>query len=185
MITSASTSRQDYARQLRRVLNPPDAVTSQQHAQKVVSSALPTPLAPSRLAHALKPLLASEEAKAAQLAQQLAASTHETTALLSSTKGHLETLLTRTIDLKNTHESMEDALIDHTEILVSSASQREQLDGAAAASAEASALTLREQLETFSHRRKELELAKQWFKALVTAEELGCVSCQPLYQPGR
>lgn len=122
----------------------------------------------------MKPLLAAEEAKAAQLAQQLSASTQDTTALLEATRDQLAGLLARTIELKSTHDNMEDALIDHTEILVSSASQKEQGNGDAnGAEPAASGATLRERLETFSHRRKELELVKQWLAALVRAEELG------------
>jgi hypothetical protein len=118
--------------------------------------------------------LASEEAKAAQLAQQLATSTQDSTALLELTRQELGQLLARTNELKSTHDNMEDALIDHTEILVSSASQREQptADGSSA-ELQTSGATLRERLETFSHRRKELQLVKQWLAALVKAEELG------------
>lgn len=156
--------------QLQQLLSPPDSSISQAHAVQLVSAALPTPLIASRLSGILQPLLQAEHAKAEQLSAELAKSTEETTALLDSTKQQLAALLTRTAELRSNHESMEDALIDHTEILVSSASQREQGDGAAG---EGQGATLRERLETFSQRRKELEIAKQWFAVLAKAEELG------------
>lgn len=156
--------------QLRQLLSPPDGSISEAHARQLVASAIPSPLIASRLSSLLQPLLLAEQAKAAQLSAELAKSTEETTALLESTKQQLTTLLTRTAELRSNHESMEDALIDHTEILVSSASQREQGDGG---EKEGQGATLRERLETFSHRRRELEVAKQWFAVLAKAEELG------------
>ena len=165
--------------QLRTLLRGPDAVMSQQHAQQVVAAALPTPLIASRLNSVLQPLLKAEQAKAAQLSAQLAQSTEETTALLDSTKQQLAALLQRTSELRSNHESMEDALIDHTEVLVSSASQREPGEDG---KADGQGATLRERLETFSQRRKELEIAKQWFSVLAKAEELGYVPLRYVIQ---
>lgn len=169
-MASAAGESPSTTEQLRQLLSPPDAVISQAHAQQLVAAALPTPLIASRLSSVLQPLLQAEQAKAAQLSAQVAQSTEETTALLDSTKQQLAALLQRTAELRSNHESMEDALIDHTEILVSSASQREQGEEG---KGDGQGATLRERLETFSQRRKELEIAKQWFAVLAKAEELG------------
>lgn len=164
--------------ELQRLLSPPDSTVSERLAQQVVTSALHGPLSPARIASVLQPLLAAEQAKSSQLAAQLAESTRDTTALLHDTRGHFQSLLAKTTELRNNHESLEDALIDHTEVLVSSASQREQADSASDAGENTGSndgTTLREKLEAFNQRRKELEVTKQWFAVLVKAEELGSV----------
>ncbi|KAK4056321.1 hypothetical protein OIO90_002765 [Microbotryomycetes sp. JL221] len=172
--------------QLRRLLSPPDSSTSERHAQQVVVSALSGPLSPARIANILEPLLTAERAREQQLAAQLSLSTQETTALLQDTRSHFSSLLTRSTELKNSHETLEDALIDHTEVLVSSASQREQattdspLDLSTPNTNGIDGTTLREKLEAFNQRRKELEVTKQWFAVLVRAEDLGIQALRAL-----
>lgn len=161
------TSIADTTAQLQQLLAPPSEELSQQHAQQLLASSIPAPLTPSKLGNFLGPLLASEEAKAALLSSQLAQSTATTSKLLATTKQQLAAILARTTELRSNHEGLEDALIDHREALVSSLAQREQ-----AADGTTEGATLRERLEVFSQRRKELEVAKQWFAVLVKAEEL-------------
>ena len=67
--------------------------------------------------------------------------------------------------LKAQHDRLEDRLIDHHELLVSSFSQRELHSTEEG--------TLRERLEALSIRRKELQLAREWFQILAKTEELG------------
>ncbi|KAK4049402.1 hypothetical protein OIV83_004135 [Microbotryomycetes sp. JL201] len=173
------------SQQLQRLLSPPDASTSERHAQQTIVNALAGPLSPARIANVLEPLLAAEQARATQLQAQLALSTQQTTALLQETRGHFQALLQRTSELKSSHESLEDALIDHTEVLVSSASQRDQaLDPSPDTpnGTTTDGTTLREKLEAFNQRRKELEVTKQWFAVLVKAEDLGLRALRALEQ---
>ncbi|KAM0792870.1 hypothetical protein ACM66B_002633 [Microbotryomycetes sp. NB124-2] len=173
--------------QLQRLLSPPDSAVSERHAQQTVINALAGPLSPARIANVLEPLLVAEQARASQLQAQLTLSTQQTKALLHETRSHFQSLLQRTIDLKSSHESLEDALIDHTEVLVSSASQRDQATDSTTGPGTPNGTsndgtTLREKLEAFNQRRKELEVTKQWFAVLVKAEDLGLRALRALEQ---
>ena len=155
------------AAQLQTLLAPPNPSDSQRHAQLLLSSALRTPIVPTKLASLLTPLLASETERSKALSAQLAESNSAVSRLLQNTKSQLAEVLGRTTVLRSAHEVLEDALIDHREALVSSFSQREQGGEGHVGG------TLRERLQSLSQKRKELELARDWFNVLAKTEELG------------
>lgn len=156
--------------QLSSLLTAPDPLRAQQHSANLLSSACPRPTIASKLATHLSPLLVSEEGKSDQLAGQLVESTVAVDNSLRTTKHQLVTVLSQTKALKVSHETLEDALIDHREALVSSLSQRERAEDR---SNTGSGETLREKLQALSDRRKELETARDWFAVLSKAEALG------------
>lgn len=155
--------------QLSSLLTPPDPLRAQQHSAHLLSSVCPKPTIVIKLATHLSPLLLSEQAKSDQLAEQLVESTVAVDNSLRTTKHQLATVLSQTRALKLSHESLEDALIDHREALVSSLSQRERGEDGNTGNGE----TLREKLQVLSDRRKELETARDWFAVLAKAEALG------------
>lgn len=153
------------ATQLSSLLAAPSDSVGQQHAASQIASTLPSPIIPSKLHPVLSPLLMSEQLCLSTLSASLATSTSSIDALVSSTKAHLADVLARTQDLRNSHEALEDALIDHRELLESSPSQRAQGGGG----------TLSERLAVLSKRRRELERVKDWIAVLANAEKLGSV----------
>lgn len=155
------------AAQLQALLAPPNPSDSQRHAQQLLSSALAAPIVPTKLGSLLSPLLTSESERAQALSSQLAESNSAVSTLVQNTKSRLADVLCRTTELRSAHEVLEDALIDHREALVSSFSQREQ-EGEGHVGG-----TLRERLQGLSEKRKELELARDWFSVLAKTEELG------------
>ncbi|KAK4702207.1 RAD50-interacting protein 1, partial [Phenoliferia sp. Uapishka_3] len=158
------------ASQLSALLAAPAASEAQKHASALISTSLPTPLIPSKLTSTLSPVLAEQDSIAANLAVQLAASTAAVDKLLVTTKESLADVLARTQDLKNSHEALEDALIDHREALDSSVAHRESGGQG----------TLRERLQVLSERKNELVVVKDWFSVLSRTEELGIASLQGL-----
>lgn len=107
-----------------------------------------------------------QQAQASQVGpDQLAQSTTQIHTLLDKTRAKLAAVQSTTLTLQSEHDKLEDGLIDHHELLVSSLSQREH-------QAEDQG-TLRERLDKLSTRRKELQLAREWFQILAQTEELG------------
>lgn len=146
------------------LLQPPSINDAQQTAITTLSAKLGNNPVGSKLNPTLTDLVAQAQAGAVAPAQ-LAQSSQQVQDLLANTRAQLATVQDRTTTLKTNHDLLEDRLIDHHELLVSSLSQREHQDPNQA--------TLRERLDTLSTTRKELQLAREWFQILAKAEELG------------
>jgi len=146
------------------LLQPP----STNHAQQAAIQSLSAKVGPSPVGSKLDSSLAElvSHARASAVApDQLAQSGQQIHQLLSNARTQLETVHTKMTVLKAQHDRLEDRLIDHHELLVSSFSQRELHSTEEG--------TLRERLEALSIRRKELQLAREWFQILAKTEELG------------
>lgn len=157
---------------LRSLQSPPSEAGSQQHAQQVLAASVKQPILPAQMANSLRELLAAEHVKSSILSQELAASKLAVQSLLAQTKAQVSSILERATDLKESHEQLEDALIDHREALVSSLAQQERGQG------DKMSGTLKERLERLDRMRHELESTRAWFAVLAKAEELGYATSQ-------
>ncbi len=146
------------------LLQPPSTSDAQQAAIKSLSAKVGSNPVGSKLDVSLTELVSSAEAGAVA-PDKLAQSSTQIQHLLAHTRSQLATIQARTDTLKTQHDVLEDRLIDHHEVLVSSLSQREHHDTQEG--------TLRERLDALSVRRKELQLAREWFQILAKTEELG------------
>lgn len=151
--------------QLQTLRSPPNQFEAQEQTKELISNLVSKPINASQLNTILQPYLDSERVRSTQLTTELNEATTSLNSLLVSTKDQLVTVLSKTKALKESHEVLEDGLIDHREALVSSSVQRDQGEG--------TGITLREKLEALSNRRKELQVARDWFAVLARAEELG------------
>ncbi|GAA6035080.1 hypothetical protein JCM8097_002174 [Rhodosporidiobolus ruineniae] len=153
----------DVSAQLQALLACPSTSSARSTAHADLASALSTPLQADKLGSVLADLLKAQQAKAAQLASDLARSKQETDRLVTAAKDKVSDVKQRTARLKTGHAQVEQGLRQTRDKLVSGLEAREDgQDG----------LTLRERLVLLSDRRRELEAAKKWFGAVAKAEEL-------------
>lgn len=151
--------------QLRALLSPPSPIHAQESAKQFIASAFVSPILPSQFKQTVTELIITEQARSARLSEELVISNQEVSQLLDSTRNQINGILANTKGIKESHDLVEDALIDHREALVSSLSQRERGE-------DGKSITLRDKLDGLNQRRKELEATRGWFAVLAKAEAL-------------
>ncbi|GAA6059630.1 hypothetical protein JCM10212_004133 [Sporobolomyces blumeae] len=159
--------------QLESLLAPPRPDAAQRAAHEFLHSSVSSPstsTSPRNLGSVLSGLLKEHQHRQTSLERELAQSERKKDELLKTVRDNLESVKSRSVNLRTSHQQLRTDLIEVKSQLASDLDSPPQRAGEGGGAGQA---TLRERLIELATRRKQLERARKWFAVVAKAEELG------------